>query len=219
MATICKICGYPTRQFLDPQFNMYYDYCEHCEFIARDDCVLLDAFTEKKEYDQHQNSYENEGYVQMFRDFLDCAMVPFASGGKLALDFGSGPTPVLAEVLTREFDYQVDIYDLYYAPERVFEGKTYDVITVTEVIEHLLDPLAYFKLFKSLLKKNGVLCMMTLFHPQSDVAFNDWHYRRERTHISYFTPLTMQVVAEILGLELCFHDDYRCCTFRFPLED
>jgi 2-polyprenyl-3-methyl-5-hydroxy-6-metoxy-1,4-benzoquinol methylase len=35
----------------------------------------------------------------------------------------------------------MEIYDSYFSPEKVFLGKKYNLITSTEVFEHLDDPL------------------------------------------------------------------------------
>ncbi|MDW7657383.1 MAG: class I SAM-dependent methyltransferase [Bacillota bacterium] len=129
------------------------------------------------------------------------------------LDFGSGPEPVLAELLKREFDWSVDIYDKFYATDRVYEGNIYDLITSTEVAEHLDDPLHYFRLFKELLHQNGVLSIMTLFHPSSIEDFTNWFYINDRSHISFYTPKTMKVIADIVGLDVLYCDENRYITF------
>lgn len=211
----CKICGADTREFYDEQFQVHYYYCETCEFISKDEKTIVSTQDEKKEYDLHNNTYENEGYVNMFRDFLNRSVMNFVNDGKEALDFGSGPGPVLAKVLSDEYGYTTDIYDLYYSPERVYEGKKYDLITSTEVVEHLKNPIEYFRLFKDLLKEDGILAIMTLFHPKDDEKFCKWHYRRDKTHISFFTPKTMEYIAQILDMELKYIDDKRCCSFSY----
>ncbi|MDO9493204.1 methyltransferase domain-containing protein [Acetobacterium sp.] len=43
----------------------------------------------------------------------------------------------------------------------IYLGKKYDLLTATEVVEHLDDPLDYFSLFENLLKDDGVLSIMT----------------------------------------------------------
>lgn len=210
----CKICGAPTRKFYDKQFDNDYFYCASCEFIARDEEKIVNQTMEKSTYDQHQNTYENEGYVNMFKDFLDRAVMPYVREGKSGLDFGSGPGPVLSQLLSKEYKYDMAIYDLYYAPQTTYKNTTYDLLTCTEVVEHLKDPLSYFKHFKELVKPGGVIGIMTLFHPRDDSKFCDWHYRRDMTHIAFFTPKTMEKISELLDMELLYCDLKRCCSFR-----
>lgn len=210
----CKICGSPTRKFYDQQFDDDFYYCEVCEFIAKDESKILDVKVEKSKYDAHQNTFENEGYVNMFRGFLDKTVMPYITEGRDGLDFGSGPGPVLSELLSKEYGYDMTIYDLFYAPDTAYKNKQYDLLTCTEVVEHLKEPLDYFKHFESLVKSGGTIGIMTLWHPTDDEKFCDWHYRRDKTHISFFTPKTMAKIAELVGMELLYADEKRCCCFR-----
>ena len=75
-----------------------------------------------------------------FEKFIQTSILPFAPSGKDLLDFGSGPSPVLGEILKEKYEFNVDIYDYYFKPEKNYIGKKYDVITCTEVIEHIVNP-------------------------------------------------------------------------------
>lgn len=209
----CLICGQTTEEFYDRIFDVTFHKCKHCEFIARNREATLNVDKEKQIYDLHNNSYENEGYVNMFRDFINTGIVPYIKEGRHALDFGSGPEPVFAQVLEREYDFHVDYYDKFYAPEPCYEGNRYDLITSTEVVEHLDDPIAYFQLFAEHLEDGGLLAIMTLFHHKDDAHFLDWHYRRDRTHISFYTPRTLEVIGERVGLKV-LHSDRRQATMK-----
>lgn len=41
-------------------------------------------------------------------------------GEKSGLDFGSGPSPVLAMIMERDYGFDMDIYDLFYSPEKPY---------------------------------------------------------------------------------------------------
>ena len=208
----CKICSKATRTIHDPQYDHNYYICDNCGFIFLDDAKIISPDEEKKEYSFHQNSFENEGYVKMFREFIEKAIRPYKAQIKTALDFGSGPGPVLAELFRRE-GFQVDIYDKYFAPDEAYLKKKYDLITATEVLEHLADPMAALKVLKSLLNKNGIIAIMTLFHPEDDEAFKQWWYRRDATHIGFYTPKTMRRIAELLGFKVLLLDNKNLCVF------
>lgn len=210
---LCVLCQSRTKTIHHPKWGTYY-CCPSCEFISKDDEHLLSKDEEHSQYNLHNNSIDDPGYVVFFYRFLDQAVFPFADGGKEGLDFGSGPSPVLATLLERNHDYQMDIYDLYYAPEKVYEGKTYDLITSTEVVEHLREPLPYFELFSDLMKENSMLAVMTLFHPNDEELFWDWHYMRDPTHISFYKPRTMEYIASQAGLEVIYSNDERYTTFK-----
>ena len=190
-----------TSMMSDKKKELNYYRCQNCGFLFLDDTHRVDVVREKKQYDQHNNSLENEGYVQMFEDFIEVAIAPYLKKIQTALDFGSGPTPVFSELLKRR-GLEVDIYDLYYAPKKVYEGKTYDLITSTEVFEHLSKPLETLQLLMEHLKEGGYLVLMTKFPPKEDKVFLNWWYRRDPTHISFFTPKSFEVMAQKVGLKV-----------------
>ncbi len=280
MKSYCKICSKSVRTIYDDQYDHNYYCCDNCEYIFLDENKIIPPDQEKKEYSFHENSFSNEGYVNMLRDFIDKAIKPYKSQITTALDFGSGPVPsgaragigagpvpsgpapsgaragigagpvpsgpapsgaragigagpvpsgpapsgaragigagpgpVLAELLRKE-GFQTDIYDKYFAPEKVYLNKKYDLITATEVFEHLKDPLSTLKLLKKHLNANGILAIMTLFHQNDDEHFKQWWYRRDSTHISFYTPKTLQYMADLLGMKIILVDDKNVCVMR-----
>jgi len=83
---------------------------------------------------------------------------------------------------------------------KVFE-KSYDFITTTEVIEHLHNPYEeILKLWKCL-KPSGVLGIMTAFRPDED-KFADWYYKRDATHVRFFTKDSFSWLANKLDAEI-----------------
>jgi len=190
-----------TSMMSDKKKELNYYRCQDCGFVYLDDNHRVDSMEEKRKYDQHNNSLENEGYVQMFEDFIELAIAPYLKKIQTALDFGSGPTPVFSELLKRR-GLEVDIYDLYYAPKKVYEEREYDLITSTEVFEHLSKPLETLQLLTEHLKENGYIVLMTKFPPKEDEAFLNWWYRRDPTHISFFTPKSFEVMAQKVGLKV-----------------
>lgn len=227
MKTInCKICSNDVRTIVDRQFKINYYSCSNCEFLFMDEAAIVPEEREKAEYSTHQNTLDNEGYVNRFREFFRKTVTPFqtnpAESGKLtALDFGSGPGDcVMAHVLREEKGYDVDIYDVYFAPEKVFTGKTYDLITCTEVLEHLKDPMETLRLLKRHLKPNGILALMTLFHPitkdnpKGEDVFQKWWYRRDITHIGFFSPKTFRFIAHLLGMKPLIMDEWNAVALQ-----
>lgn len=209
----CILCGTETKRIVHPTFGDYHS-CPKCEFISKDERHLLSEKEEVTIYNYHENSIDDPKYVEFFYKFLNDAVFPYVKKEEVrGLDFGSGPSPVLSQLLGRYHGYDMDIYDLYYAPEKVYEGKIYDLITTTEVVEHLRNPMAYFRLFAKLLKPGGVLAVMTLFHLNDEAAFLDWHYIRDHTHISFYTPKTMNYIASQVGLKVIYTNDVRYTTF------
>ncbi len=213
MNEFCKICDSKTFTITHKKFGIDYYYCKACGFIAKDERSIISPEEELKIYESHNNSIDDPRYVAFFKRFLESAVFPYCKG-ETGLDYGSGPSPVLATILERDYGFSVDIYDLFFSPEREYEGRSYDLITATEVLEHLADPLSHFAIFRRCLKDEGILSVMTLFHPEDENEFLQWYYMRDMSHISFYTPRSMRVIGEKLGLEIIFTDDARYTTFR-----
>lgn len=210
---LCKICSSGAKAIRDEQFDLDYYYCSYCEFIFIDDKEIVSEKEELEEYMKHENSLEDEGYVNMFKRFIETNISPYKKYIKSALDFGCGPGPVLAELLKKE-GFKVDIYDPYFSPLEVFRNKTYDLITSTEVFEHLKEPLETIDLLKKHLSKNGILVIMTLFHPNDEEKFKKWWYRREATHISFYTPKTLKYLANKFDMNVLKIDNKNICVLQ-----
>ena len=122
---LCKICSNHVRAIYDEQFDVNYYYCSYCRFLFMDDKKILPPEQEQQRYLRHTNTLEDTGYMDMLRTFIDKSITPFHQNIKTALDFGSGPGPVLSQLL-RELGYETDIYDIYFAPGKVYKGKTHE---------------------------------------------------------------------------------------------
>lgn len=196
----CKICHTHTHTIEDTQMGWVFYRCPKCHFISKDERFLLDNLEEKSQYDMHENSMQNSGYVAMFEKFIKNFLLPFKTQGKL-LEFGCGPGPVLATLLqSRGFD--VTKYDLFYYPDTTYKQKSFDIITSTEVLEHLQNPLEYFLHFKDILHQDGIICLMTLFVSTDDREFLQWWYRRDPTHISFYHPKTIEYICQLLDMKI-----------------
>jgi len=171
MNEYCDICGAETSEIFHKGFQLSFYYCPCCEFISRDKFAIITAEEEFRIYNLHENTIEDPRYVEYFKRFIHSAILDYCKTRGKGLDFGSGPSPVLAALLERDYDFSMDIYDLFYAPEKIYEDKKYKLITATEVVEHLKNPLDYFYQFKELLDKDGLLSIMTTFHPRNNVTF------------------------------------------------
>ncbi|MDY0288719.1 MAG: class I SAM-dependent methyltransferase [Sphaerochaeta sp.] len=208
----CRLCTTQTRTIIHPVRGVYH-LCPRCELISLDAALHPSEDEAFKEYCLHENSSEDPRYVAYFRSFIEEAVLPFAPKGRTALDFGSGPSPVLATLLDGQYGYRTDCYDLFFSPEKVYLGRSYDLITSTEVIEHIGDPLSLFKLFAHLLAPGGVLSVMTLLHPRDEGKFLSWHYIRERSHITFYSRETLGRLALSCGLSLLYCDGIQLACF------
>jgi hypothetical protein len=176
--------------------NRDYLYCHSCDLVYVPSLYFISSEDEKAKYDNHQNSPENQGY----RDFLNRLLIPLSqhiTKNAFGLDFGSGPGPTLS-VMMRENGYSMDIYDCFYHDDLSVFEKKYDFITTTEVIEHLYHPYKEILRLWTLLKRGGVLGIMTAFRPTDD-EFGSWYYKRDLTHIRFFTQNSFNWLADKLN--------------------
>ena len=105
----------------------------------------------------------------------------------------------------------VDIYDPFFFPEK--PQRKYDLVTCTEAIEHVFCPQAVWGDLVQLLNTGGHLCMMTKFHPGSS-AFPSWWYRRDPTHVSFYSPQTFTWIERYYPLKLVMINGVDVVVFR-----
>jgi len=91
---------------------------------------------------------------------------------------------------------------------------SFDVISLTHVIEHLPDPVGATHRCKSLLAKGGTILMTAPFRPKGwemgKGTISEWQqysYNHVPAHIQYFSKESMQKLAEKAGCKLCYWDD------------
>ena len=205
MKITCRLCGSTNLEMIP--LDKAYHHCRACDFIFMDECDLLEKNEERQRYLQHNNTIDNVGYVRMFQTFIDNALQPDYSSSNRILDYGSGPNPVFAQIMRMQGKI-VDIYDPFFSPSTEFLHRQYEMITLTEVIEHIQHPIENLKPLKNCLNPNGLLAIMTRIHPGVD-NFEKWWYRNDNTHISFYSLKTAQVLATLLGMRFTKTDGER----------
>lgn len=208
----CKICSSSTTKYFNRKKTDVYYKCNNCNYIFIENKKILDFKTQKTYYDNHNNSIENKGYVDMFENFINLAILPFSKNINNCLEFGCGPGPVLATLLERK-GFTVDRYDPIYFP-KIDNSQKYDIITSTEVFEHLVNPIETLENLYSKLKKYGILVIMTQFHTNNPNDFSNWWYIRDKTHISFYDESTFSKLAEKFNMEILFCDKKKICTLK-----
>ncbi len=143
----------------------------------------------------------------------------YAGGVKTLLDIGTGIGTFTGTALDRGWraeGLELTQEDCQYAKEKFAlelihenfysfqEDRTYDVVTLFEVIEHLQKPLADLRQINKLVKDNGILVVST---PIQDTLFGKkmkennifWHVT---AHLSYFTKDVMIDYLKEAGFEI-----------------
>jgi 2-polyprenyl-3-methyl-5-hydroxy-6-metoxy-1,4-benzoquinol methylase len=116
------------------------------------------------------------------------------------LDFGCGPGPALAAMLSEQ-GYQMACYDPAYFPDQSLLAQHYDFITSTEVIEHIHQPRPALMLLAQLLRPGGLLVIMTKRVRDAE-AFKTWHYKNDPTHVRFYSQATFEYIAHWLEMSL-----------------
>lgn len=189
----CPLCDdTQVNHFFEDQRRSYMR-CGVCSLVFVPKIFHLSKFDEKREYDLHQNSVQDEGYRRFLGRVSEPLLLRLSEVSK-GLDFGCGPGPTLSQMIEAA-GHHMDIYDPYYSPDRSFKTKRYDFITATEVLEHLAEPGSELNQLWSLLNSSGWLAIMTK-RVMSLEAFANWHYKNDPTHISFFSESTFDFLAE-----------------------
>ncbi|MTI80905.1 MAG: class I SAM-dependent methyltransferase [Firmicutes bacterium] len=207
----CWLCGSKSSPMPEVGEKVYY-HCPVCDLIFIDDKYILSPEEEMKRYTLHNNTPDNEGYVKFLSNFINEALEPFIKNCQTGLDFGCGPGPVLSDLITKLGGVKMDYYDPYFYSNIDFSNKRYDLITATEVLEHVRKPGEVLQFFKNHLSSGGTLAVMTLFHHNYD--FKIWWYKRDPTHICFYSPITFKWIAEHFSLHIKYINDNNICVMR-----
>lgn len=181
-----------------------YFHCAECDLIFMEPSERLGPEEEKQRYDLHENT-NNAGHRDFFLPLVQGLEEHFKAAGispsqLTSLDYGCGPSPVLSGLLS-ERGFKTHNYDLYYHPNQDELRRTYHLVTSTEVWEHLYAPRQEIERMLRLLKPGGLLGVMTSAH-RGEAAFHDWHYRRDTTHVVFFSEKSMEWFAKTYKLQI-----------------
>jgi len=195
---VCQAGG--KRPFTEVEGRFYWQ-CDHCHAVWLDPSQRLDAAAEAAHYRLHENRADDPAYRQ-FLSRLASPLLERLGDGLQGLDFGCGPGPALAAMLS-EAGHEVQLYDPLFANDLDALQQQYDFITCTEVLEHCHDPAAVLALFDTLLKPGGWLGIMTGML-SGEIDFAQWHYRRDPTHVVFYRQETFAVIADAYRWQCAF---------------
>ena len=207
----CPLCSRRATAPFHQDRRRSYWRCRICRLVFVPPSNHLSRKAEKAAYDRHQNRPDDPAYRQFLNRLFKPLQARLAPGSQ-GLDFGSGPGPVLAAMLT-EVGHAVNLYDPFYAPTRSVLNAPYDFITATEVVEHLRQPGPELDRLYRLLKPDGILGIMTKRVINRE-KFARWHYIRDPTHINFFSRATFQWLASRWNARLDFYERDVCLITR-----
>ena len=199
----CPLCLHSESAMfhLDP-LRTYYR-CSRCRLIFVDSKYLPTPDQEKERYQQHKNDSEDGGYVEFMYTFIH-PLTKRITKNCSGLDYGSGPTPVLANLLEKE-GYKISIYDPFFSNNTKVLSNTYNYLTCVETAEHFHQPAQDWKTMIGLVKKGGWLGVKTsMFY--ENINFSSWHYKRDFTHVCFYSEETFRWIAAKYELQLQVED-------------
>lgn len=194
--TKCSLCSAPATRPLMNINGRKYHRCDCCMATFLDSTHWLSPEEEYTQYQDHKNDSADRGY-RTFLSRLAHPLLKKLTPRRSGLDYGCGPGPVLAEILTKA-SHSVSLFDPFFYPNHNVLEHTYDFITCTETIEHFNRPAEEFARFEQMLRPGGWLGIMTCFQTE-DARFSSWHYRRDPTHVTFYREATLRHIAGNLG--------------------
>lgn len=194
--TRCPVCSSADpRPFLTVD-GLAYWCCDTCEVRFLDPRRRPTTEAEFRHYLHHENDPADPAY-RRFLSKLALPLLDRVSPGSCGLDYGCGPGPALAAMLS-EAGHRIAIYDPFFHPEPEPLTRRYDFVTCTEAAEHFHRPAAEFDRLMSLVRPGGWLAIMTCFQTD-DARFRDWHYRKDPTHVVFYRDATLRHLAASRG--------------------
>ena len=193
----CSLCKSLNTSLFAEVENKKYFICRICDLVFLPGRYHLSPDEEKKRYELHENDPADESY----RKFLSRLAKPVKEMTTVpakGLDYGSGPVPVLAKMLEDD-GYDTKFYDPYFADDHSVLNEDYDFICCSEVFEHFSNPGSEIEKLLNILKVNGILGIMTEIRQES-IKFRNWHYRRDPTHVCFYSDKTIDWISKNYNL-------------------
>lgn len=187
----CPLCGAAATLRETVGARRFFQ-CEACRLLFLHPLDRLGPEAERAHYATHENDADDPGYRRWLGRLVEPLVDRLAPGAQ-GLDFGCGPAPALASMLT-ERGFPTAIYDPFFAPDESVLSRRYDFVTCTETAEHFHDPRRAFERLAGLIEPGGLLAVMTQL-VRDDARLADWRYARDPTHTSLYTEATLSWIA------------------------
>lgn len=196
---ICPLCEFSFNELRLLQAGVSVFQCPQCELAFKDPANYLDIASEKRHYLNHNNTVEDQRYLDYLRLSIS-AVQSEIKYGDLILDYGCGPVKGIEHLLK---DYRVFSYDPIFFTDDSFMRQKFNCIFVNEVAEHFFRPDVEFEKLNSLLKDDGVMVVRTeLFQNKQD-----WFYAKDPTHVVFYSLKTLEYLCQRFGFELTKFSD------------
>jgi len=151
--------------------------CAHCSLLFVPPTHHLTPSDERARYDLHCNDAHDEGYKSFMRRLTrplaaqvlkrqSLRSMMASPTHAIGLDFGCGPTPLLASIMKNDHDIEMQSYDPLYFPNQELLSRVYPFVSCSEVVEHFATPHASWSLLQRLVAPDGILAVSTSVVPE-----------------------------------------------------
>lgn len=191
----CSLCH--STDFQEYVSGENYLRCAICDLVWLKPSLLLGPAEELERYHLHQNSVESADYLKFLSKLAD-PMRKYIKPAWKGIDFGAGTEEGMAALFP---ECSIAAYDPFFRPEFSLLDSNYEFILCSEAAEHFYQPRIEFDLFQRMLIPGGILGISSALRPAKE-KFMGWHYRRDPSHVSFFSENTVHWLAKFYDWEL-----------------
>ena len=204
---ICPLCESESSLFNKDKRRHYYQ-CSQCTFVFVPSEEFVSKEDESARYKTHNNSKDDPVYRQYLLNVRD-SFLEMKPHGLTGVDIGCGESTLLAEFFA-EKGYEMQSYDPLFFPDENWKRAKYDFFTMSEVIEHLHEPLKIISSLKELLLLDGKILVKTEFLPAPEIRkFNEWYYKNDSTHVHFYNEKSALELSQRVSMKLEFSPSHR----------
>lgn len=226
----CNLCHSQASRIIYSKFDLNLVKCENCRLVYAHPRPLSSDIRKRYEseafFREHlealkatRNSYSIDFIRSHYSLFLDLIRAYFKPGKKL-LDIGCGAGFFLKaaqeegwkaegiEISTLAVRYARNIVGINVhngsLKETVYLPQTFDIITLFDLLEHLLDPLETLKDIHRILKEGGIVIISTPdFNSLSRFLYGrDWAVLSPAEHLYNFSEKTLRKLLTRTGFRI-----------------
>jgi hypothetical protein len=191
----CLLCQAKPESFAVAQDRKTYLRCRQCGLVYMHPDQFPSKDAELSRYCEHKNSLDSPEYLAYLKRLVDPVLAAAGGMAKTALDFGCGPVEGMKELLSSR-GVAVSSYDPLFFPSAALLKNSYDFVLCSEAAEHFFSPAKEFDLISCLVRPGGVLGVSSQLYPANPEEFVRWGYRRDPTHVCFFSEATVQWIAD-----------------------
>ena len=204
----CNCCG-----MIRPNPLPYKEENKKDIYDSPDNIKFYDQKTKKID----RESYEYNYYFKHFEPYLEIIRKYKISGKALDIGCGAGHllkllsnkgleaegidvSPVLIKALKLD-GFKVNCYEI---GDKKLEKSKYDLITLNQVLEHIVDPEEFVKELNKLLKKKGhiIIAVPYIYGLVPQILRSKWYGLGYGQHLNFFSQESLKILFERNGFEI-----------------